>query len=75
MPYFNTGVTLSDTQKNKIKKAVKDNTSVKIKLNGVGGPDTLILTKTQLNALSPSSKRGSKDITLSKTQLNATKKD
>ena len=77
MPYFNTGVTLSDTQKNKIKKAVKDNTSVKIKLNGVGGPDSLMLTKTQLNALSPSSKRGAKakDITLSKTQLNATRKD
>ena len=79
MPYFNTGVTLSDTQKNKIKKAVKDNTSVKIKLNGVGGPDSLMLTKTQLNALSPSSRGGrgarGKDITLSKTQLNATRKD
>ena len=80
MPYFNTGVTLSDTQKNKIKKAVKDNTSVKIKLNGVGGPDSLMLTKTQLNALSGT--RGArrargkgKDITLSKTQLNATRKD
>ena len=49
--YFTHGVTLSLGQKNKLAKALRNNSAITIRLakNELNGPDQLMLTKTQIN--------------------------
>ena len=67
MVYSNVNVKISDSQKNKIQKAIKSQTGITIRIDPRDeGEDLLALTKTQINKLS---KGKPVNITLSKTQL------
>lgn len=74
--YYAHGVTISDTQKNKIKSAIKNETDVSIKLShsDLEGEEKLLLTKGQMNKMEKAYENG-KGITIkmSKTQVNKNK--
>ena len=68
--YHSHGVTLSIGQKDKLAKALKNNSAITIRLSSseLTGPDQLMLTKTQINRLKKAmqNKTGA-DIKISKT--------
>ena len=70
--YHSHGVNLSIGQKDKLAKALKNNSAITIRLSSseLTGPDQLMLTKTQINRLKKAmqNKTGA-DIKISKTQI------
>ena len=70
--YTEFGVKLSDGQKSKLKKAIKNNTELTLRLknNQLSGSDELMLTKTQINKIAKAASEGTgADIKISKTQI------
>ena len=65
---------LSDFQKQKIKKAIKQNNSVNVRISKLSGNDEILLTNTQVNHLKKAIDMGKgANVMLSKTQLNEMK--
>ena len=65
---------LSDFQKQKIKKAIKQNNSVSVRISKLSGNDELLLTNTQVNHLKKAFDLGkAANVMLSKTQLDKMK--
>ena len=65
---------LSDFQKQKIKKAIKQHNSVSVRISELSGNDEILLTNTQVNHLKRALDSGKgANITLSKTQLDEMK--
>ena len=70
--YHSHGVKLSQGQKQKLAKALRNNSAITIRLSHdeLNGPDQLMLTKTQINRLRKSMENGTgSDIKISKTQI------
>ena len=70
--YHSHGVKLSQGQKQKLAKALRNNSAITIRLSHdeLNGPDQLMLTKTQINRLRKSMANGTgSDIKISKTQI------
>ena len=70
--YHSHGVKLSQGQKQKLAKALRNNSAIAIRLSHdeLNGPDQLMLTKTQINRLRKSMANGTgSDIKISKTQI------
>lgn len=70
--YYEHGVTISDSQKDKLKLALQNKSDVSIKLSNSDliGPDKLLLTKSQTNKLNKALTNGTGTIIkMSKTQL------
>lgn len=72
--YIEVKTNLSNFQKEKIRKAIKQKNSVNVRISQLSGSDTLLLTNTQVNHLRKAidlDKAG--NVMLSKTQLDAMK--
>ena len=70
--YHSHGVKLSQGEKQKLAKALRNNSAITIRLSHdeLNGPDQLMLTKTQINKLQKSMENGTgSDIKISKTQI------
>ena len=70
--YYPHGVKLSENQKAKLAKAVKNNSAITIRLskNVLTGSDQLMVTKTQLKRIQKAMKKGTgADVKISKTQI------
>ena len=70
--YHSHGKKLSQGQKQKLAKALRNNSAITIRLSHdeLNGPDQLMLTKTQINRLRKSMANGTgSDIKISKTQI------
>ena len=70
--YHSHGVKLSQGQKQKLAKALRNNSAITIRLSHdeLNGPDQLMLTKSQINRLRKSMENGTgSDIKISKTQI------
>ena len=70
--YHSHGVKLSDNQKAKLAKALKNNSAITIRLakNELSGHDMLMLTKTQINSIKKAMRNGTGvDIKISKSQI------
>ena len=70
--YHSHGVKLSIGQKDKLAKALKNNSAITIRLSNseLTGPDQLMLTKTQINRLKKAMQNKTRaDIKISKTQI------
>ena len=70
--YHPHGVKLSENQKAKLARAVKNNSTITIRLskNELAGTDQLILTKTQIKRIQKALRNGTgADVKISKTQV------
>ena len=70
--YYPHGVKLSENQKAKLARAVKNNSAITIRLskNELTGPDQLMLTKTQMKRIQKAMRNGTgADVKISKTQI------
>ena len=72
--YIEVKTNLSNFQKEKIRKAIKQKNSVNIRISQLSGNDTLLLTHTQVNHLRKALDLGKAgNVMLSKTQIDAMK--
>ena len=70
--YYPHGVKLSENQKAKLARTVKNNSAIAIRLskNALAGSDQLMLTKTQLKRIQKAMRNGTgTDVKISKTQI------
>ena len=70
--YHPHGVKLSENQKVKFARAVKNNSAITIRLarNDLTGPDQLMLTKTRMKRIQRAARNGTgADVKISKTQI------